>query len=165
MATLDDLIDELDRFSEQLDTAAAEAVNHGAFVFKKHLQTGISSQLGSDMEFSEGGGIPVSVRYGLDGQGPTFTATIYPIGPAHWLRRIKPHDIAPRNRKGVQFPDGAVRGRAGFGQQARKVAVRHPGVQRDRSTWDRDKQRAAPEAARVMAQYFQDLVGGSDGAG
>lgn len=162
MATLDDLIAEIDRFSAGLDTAAADAVNHGAFVFKKHLQTGISRQLGSDMEFSEGGGIPVSVRYRLNGQGPVFTARIYPIGPAHWLRRIAPHDIAPSRKKGIKFPDGEVRGRAGN----RTTAVRHPGVQRDRSTWDRDKDSAAREAGPVMAKYFRDLVtsGGSNGA-
>lgn len=162
MASLDDLIAEIDRFSAGLDTAAADAVNHGAFVFKKHLQTGISRQLGSDMEFTEGGGIPVSVRYRLSGKGPEYTARIYPVGPAHWLRRIRPHDIAPKRKKGLKFPDGNVRGRAGN----RTVAVKHPGIQQDRSTWARDKDRAAAEAGPVMAQYFRDLVtaGGPDGA-
>lgn len=161
MATLDDLIAEIDRFSVGLDAAAGEAVNHGAFIFKTHLMTGISRQLGSDMEFSEGGGIPVSVRYRLNGQGPVFTARIYPLGPAHWLRRIRPHDIAPKRKKGLKFDDGQVRGRSG----KRTTPVRHPGVQRDRSTWDRDKDRAAREAGPVMAQYFRDLLtGGADGA-
>ena len=161
MATLDDLIAEIDRFSAGLEPAAADAVNHGAFVFKTHLQTGISRQLGSDMEFTEGGGIPVSVRYRLDGKSPVFTAKIYPIGPAHWLRRIQPHDIAPKKKKGMKSPDGEVRGRAG----TRTTSVRHPGVQRDRSTWNRDKDKAAREAGPVMAQYFRDLVTeSSDGA-
>lgn len=161
MASLDDLIAEIDRFSAGLDTAAADAVNHGAFVFKTHLQAGISRQVGSDMEFTEGGGVPVSVRYRLNGQGPEYKARIYPLGPVHWLRRIQPHDIAPKRKKGLKFPDGQVRGRAG----TRPTPVRHPGSQRDRSTWDRDKDRAAREAGPVMAQYFRDLVTGvSDGA-
>lgn len=161
MATLDDLIAEIDRIQVGLGPAAADATNHGAFIFKTHLMTGISRQLGSDMEFTEGSGVPVSVRYRLNGQGPEYSARIYPIGPVHWLRGTQAHDIAPRRKQGLKFDDGQIRGRAG----KRTTAVRHPGSRRNRSTWDRDKDRAAREAGPVMAQYFRDLVvGGSNGA-
>lgn len=147
MASLDDLIDELEALSDRLDEAAAEAINHGAFVFKQQLQAGIARAVGSDMEFSEGGPIPVSVRYRLTGSGQVHTARIYPIGPVWWLRGTRPHDIAPKRRKAVKFPDG----------QVRSGGVRHPGT-RNRSTWERDKDRAAPEAAKAMAGHFAELV-------
>jgi len=146
---LDDLIIEIDRFAERLEDAAGEAVNHGAFVFKGHLQKGIRRVLGSDMEFTEGGGVPVNVRYRTSGTGDVHTARIYPLGPAHWLRRIQPHDIAPRRGKALKFDDGGIR----------RTTVRHPGISRDRSTWDDDKQRAAPEAAEAMAGWFRRAVG------
>jgi hypothetical protein len=151
--TLDDLLDEIDRFAVGLDEAAADAVNHGAFIFKTHLQAGISRSVGSDMEYSEGGGIPVNVRYRLNGNGPARVAKIYPVGPVHWLRGTGPHDIAPRRKKALAL------GNRTNDDEVTSRRVRHPGS-RDRSTWRRDKQAAAPDAAEAMAGYFRDLVRG-----
>lgn len=132
-----ELADKCRRAAAELERAKTPAVNHGAFIFKKHLVTGIAAAVGSDMEYTEGGGIPVSVRYRLQGRGPVMVATIYPLGPVHFLRGTKPHRI-PRTRKAVKFADGEVR-----------REFDHPGS-RGRLTWERDKQRAIGEAQQAM---------------
>lgn len=128
-----------------IDQLAVDAGNHAAFIFKKHLKTGIAAAVGSDMEFTEGGGIPVSVRYRLNGAGPVLIAEIYPTGPVHWLRGTKPHRM-PRKRKAVKFEDGEIR-----------HVVEHPGS-RNRLTWERDKERAIAEAERAIAEEFEAAV-------
>lgn len=95
--------------------APSAGVREAAMVGKAILLTNLPSRTMRNV----GRGARLNARFDFRGAGATATALLRYTGPAHLLNNAtSPHEIAPRRKQALAFPDGGVRSQA----------VDHPGT-------------------------------------